>query len=53
MAYGKRSKSGGFSGNLTKLGGSKRKLALKTDMKHDSMVHPSMKKGSKQAHKRA
>jgi len=53
MAYGKRSKSGGFSGNLVKLGGSKRKLALKSDMKSDTMAHPQMKKGSKQAHKRA
>ena len=53
MAYGKRSKSGGLMGNLTKIGGSKRKLSLKTDMKHENMAHPSMKKGSKQAHKRA
>jgi len=53
MAYGKRSKSGGLTGNLVKLGGSKRKLALKSDMKSDNMMHPSMKKGSKQAHKRA
>ena len=46
-------KSGGFSGNLSKLGGSKRKLHMKSDLKSDSMVHGSMKKGSKQAHKRA
>jgi hypothetical protein len=46
-------KSGGFSGNLVKLGGSRRKLHMKSDMKGDTMVHPSMKKGSKQAHKRA
>lgn len=52
MAYGK-SKAGGFAGNLAKLGGASKKLALKTDMKSPSMVHGSMKKGSKQAHKRA
>jgi hypothetical protein len=46
-------KSGGFSGNLTKLGGSKRKLALKTDMKSDSLVHSSRKTAGKQAHKKA
>ena len=51
MAYGK-SKSGGFSGNLAKLGGSSRKLRLKTDMKGENMVHGSMKKGAKQAHKK-
>jgi len=53
MAYGKRSKSGGLTGNLVKIGGSKRKLNLKSDMKHESMAHPAMKKGPKQAHKRA
>ena len=46
-------KSGGFSGNLVKLGGSGRKLRMKTDQKGESMVHPGFKKGSKQAHKRA
>jgi hypothetical protein len=53
MAYGKKSKSGGFSGNLVKLGGRGKRLSLKSDMKHESMAHPSMKKGAKQAHKRA
>lgn len=46
-------KSGGFSGNLVKLGGSKRKLSLKTDVKSDSLVHPAKAKAGKQAHKRA
>lgn len=56
MAYGKRGsskvKSGGFTGNLAKLGGSSRKLALKSDMKSESMVHGRMKTGQKQAHKK-
>jgi hypothetical protein len=46
-------KSGGFSGNLAKLGGSKRKLHMKSDMKSDTAIHPTLKKGHKQAHKRA
>ena len=49
--YGK-SKKGGFSGNLVKLGGSSRKLTLKSDMRAENMK-PSMGKGSKQPHKRA
>lgn len=54
MAYGKgRRKSGGFSGNLSKIGGSKSKLALKTDMRPESMTHGTFKKAAKQAHKRA
>ena len=52
MAYGKKSKSGGLVGNLVKLGGSRRKLNLKTDMTPSSAVHPSFKKGHKQAHKK-
>lgn len=52
MAYGRKSKSGGLVGNLAKLGGSRRKLALKTDMERSSMVSGSMKKGMKQAHKK-
>jgi hypothetical protein len=48
--YGK-SKSGGFTGNLAKIGGSGKKLSLNTDMK--AAVHPTMKKAHKQAHKRA
>ena len=50
--YG-RHKSGGFVGNLTKLGGSKKKLALKTDMMSDHMASGKLSKGAKQAHKRA
>jgi hypothetical protein len=55
MSYGKSKgrKSGGFVGNMAKIGGSGKKLALKTDMAASSMVHGSMKKGAKQAHKRA
>lgn len=49
--YGK-SKKGGFTGNLVKLGGSGRKLSLKSDMRTENMK-PSLGKGSKQAHKRA
>jgi hypothetical protein len=51
--YGRgRSKSGGFTGNLVKLGGSKSKLRLKTDMADSSMVHASKSSGRKQAHKK-
>lgn len=46
------SKTGGFTGNLTKLGGKGRKLSLKTPMKDSSMVQPSIKKAAKQAHKK-
>lgn len=54
MAYGKGGKkSGGFVGNLSKLGGKGRKLALKTDMKPDNLASGSFKKGAKQAHKKA
>ena len=49
--YG-RSKRGGFTGNLAKLGGGHRKLALKTDMRNEHLVHADFKKGAKQAHKR-
>ena len=52
MAYGVKSKKGGFVGNLAKLGGKSRKLHLKSDLKGDSMVHGSYKKGAKQAHKK-
>jgi len=47
------SKSGGFAGNLTKIGGAGSKLKMKSDMKADTMVGPSLKKGKKQAHKKA
>lgn len=47
------SKSGGFVGNLAKLGGSSKKLSLKSDMvKGGNMSHPTMKKAGKQAHKK-
>lgn len=49
--YGK-SKSGGFVGNLSKLGGSGKKLALKSDMRSENMSNGSTKKASKQAHKK-
>jgi hypothetical protein len=49
----KGKKSGGFVGNLAKIGGTRKKLSLHSDMKDSTMVHPSMKKASKQAHKRA
>ena len=52
MAYGRKSKRGGFVGNLAKLGGSSRKLRLAGDMRADNLVHPSAKKASKQAHKK-
>jgi hypothetical protein len=52
MAYGKKSKSGGFVGNMVKVGGSKRKLKLQTDMKGENLVHGSFKKAHKQAHKK-
>jgi hypothetical protein len=51
--YGRgRSKSGGFTGNLVKLGGSRAKLRLKTDMSDASMPHASKASGRKQAHKK-
>jgi hypothetical protein len=51
MAYGK-SKSGGFMGNLAKLGGKSRKLTLKTDMNPSNLGHGGAKKATKQAHKK-
>lgn len=47
-----KSKSGGFTGNMAKLGGSKRKLQLKSDFRGESMVNSTVKKASKQAHKK-
>ena len=49
----KGNKSGGFSGNLSKIGGAGSKLKMKSDMKADSMTMPGLKKGKKQAHKKA
>lgn len=51
MGYGK-SKSGGFTGNMTKLGGGKKKLRLSSDMRTENMANVSMKKATKQAHKK-
>lgn len=48
---GKTSKGGGFVGNLAKLGGSSKKLALKSDMKPEGAI-TGLKKGAKQAHKK-
>jgi hypothetical protein len=54
MAYGKsKSKRGGFVGNMSKIGGSGKKLALKTDMRGENLAGAGFKKASKQAHKRA
>ena len=52
MAMTRKSKRGGFVGNLAKLGGSKRKLHLAGDVRPENMVHPSFKKAAKQAHKK-
>jgi len=49
---GGRSKSGGFTGNLVKLGGKSAKLRLKSDMDGSSMVHGTKATGRKQAHKK-
>lgn len=51
MGYGK-GKRGGFTGNMAKLGGSRKKLKLTGDMRAENMVHPALKRGSKQAHKK-
>ena len=48
----RKTKSGGFAGNLVKLGGSKRKLHLTGDMRAENTVHPHLKKALKQAHKK-
>lgn len=52
MAYGHKSKRGGFVGNLAKLGGKTRKLKLTGDMRPENTVHPHFKKSTKQAHKK-
>jgi hypothetical protein len=52
MAYGRKSKRGGFVGNLAKLGGSHSKLTLAGDMRPEHLVSGNFKKASKQAHKR-
>lgn len=51
--FGNSGKSGGFKGNMVKLGGSGKKLDLKSYMKSDSFNVASRKKGAKQAHKKA
>lgn len=48
---GYKAKSGGLVGNLAKIGGSGRKLSLKTALKEPPFG--GLKKGAKQAHKRA
>jgi len=50
--YGRKSKRGGFVGNLAKMGGRMKKLRLKTDMKGEHLAHPSLGKAHKQAHKK-
>lgn len=52
MAYGKKMKSGGFMGNLAKLGGKSRKLKLAGDMRPENLINGTFKKASKQAHKK-
>lgn len=50
MAYGR--KTGGFMGNMTKLGGKSPKLALKSDMKPGHLASSNFKKARKQPHKK-
>jgi len=52
MAGMTKGKRGGFVGNLAKLGSHGRKLSLSGDMRPENMVHGSMKKAAKQAHKK-
>jgi hypothetical protein len=49
---GRKSKHGGFVGNLAKLGGSGRKLHLAGDFRAEHQVHPRAKVATKQAHKK-
>ena len=46
-------KHGGFTGNLVKLGGAKRKLNLAGDMRAENLQSHGSKKAAKQAHKKA
>jgi hypothetical protein len=51
--YGSRkSKRGGFVGNLAKLGGSRAKLRMAGDMRAANLVSGMPKKAAKQAHKK-
>ena len=51
--YGKKSKRGGFVGNLAKMGGSRSKLKLAGDMRPENFASAaSFKKAGKQAHKK-
>ena len=52
MATPGSKKHGGFTGNMVKLGGKGRKLALKSDFKHGHAANPSFKVSAKQAHKK-
>jgi hypothetical protein len=47
-----KGKSGGFTGNLAKLGSHGRKLSLSGDMRPENMVSGTAKKATKQAHKK-
>jgi|HubBroStandDraft_3_1064219.scaffolds.fasta_scaffold166156_3 hypothetical protein len=47
-----KSKHGGFTGNLVKLGGAHKKLSLSGDMRPENMVSGTSKKAQKQAHKK-
>lgn len=51
--YGRKMKSGGFTGNLAKLGGRTSKLKLAGDMRPEHFKNAaSFKKAGKQAHKK-
>ena len=47
MAYGTRGKGAGRIQNMAKLGGPRRKLALKTDVREENLVHSNFKKAHK------
>lgn len=47
MAYGTRGKGAGRIQNMAKLGGPRRKLALKTDVREENLVHSNFKKAGK------
>ena len=50
--FARKTKSGGFTGNLAKLGGTSRKLHLAGDFRSENQVHPHAKVATKQAHKK-
>jgi len=47
MAYGTRGKGAGRIQNMAKLGGPRRKLALKTDVREENLVHSNFKRAHK------